>query len=60
MLLNECFDLFLTILDDLFRVILVINGVLELDLNGSHYGFDFLLQGLHLSPQINVHLIHDN
>jgi hypothetical protein len=43
MLFNECFDLFLTILDDLLWVILVINGVLELDLNGSHYGFDFLL-----------------
>ena len=49
-LFNECLNLLLTILNDFFRVILVIYCVLELDLNGSHNGFDFLLQGLHLSP----------
>ena len=58
MLFDECFDLLLTILDDLFRVIVVIYDIVELDLNGFHYGFDFLLHGLHLSPQVKMRLIH--
>jgi hypothetical protein len=51
-LFYECFDLFLTILDNLFRVIVVIYDIVELDLNGFHYGFNFLLHCFHLSPQV--------